>query len=624
MSGLKFESDAMLRAFVRRVSSWGTLCGVVAMLALVTGCPFQQQCDTVADCTEDPCTTVACVEGLCESTDLCAEGEGCNADGVCVATCSANADCDDGDACTGTETCDGGLCAAGTAVVCNDDVACTDDTCDAGTCVFEDNCAAAETCNMGTGICEILCTSDGDCPDDGNICTTAICIDGVCEIDNNTAACDDGDVCTGGDACADGVCAGNAIAGCCTVDVTTGVTEGCADTQTCNTDTNRCEDQCVVDNDCANDNDPCTDETCNAGVCESTFNTSACDDGDLCTSGDVCDGAGGCAGTAVSCPQDLACNPVNGNCEAVTCDTNADCDDGFSCTADTCNVGTKKCVHTKINEACDDGLHCTGEEFCDPSNKDADAASGCWATGDPCGGFTPICNEGTDACDGCDNNGECDDGFSCTDDSCNNDGSCSNDPDDSACDDGVFCTANDFCDPDHDDADANGCVNEGDPCDCTDPSNPCDFAVAGIVGEQRKLCNEGTESCDKCESNADCDDGITCTKDACNGDPGICTSANDDASCPDADFCNGPDICSPNDADADADGCIPDVGNEPCSTACNENDESCFNCTGNSDCDDGLACTDDLCNGLDGECAHNDNCDDGFVCNRITGACEED
>ena len=57
------------------------------------------------------------------------------------------------------------------------------------------------------------------------------------------------------------------------------------------------EPDCVIDADC-DDSNVCTDDVCEpvAGRCQSTPNTTACDDGVACTAGDVC-GGGVCAGT---------------------------------------------------------------------------------------------------------------------------------------------------------------------------------------------------------------------------------------------------------------------------------------------------------------------------------------
>src|SRR5207302_10093237 len=73
-----------------------------------------------------------------------------------------------------------------------------------------------------------------------------------------------------------------------------------------------------------NDNNPCTDDTCDTTLgCVHTPNTASCTDNNACTAGDHCVG-----GTCVSG------SPVN-------------CDDGDICTTDACNPSTG-CTHTSI------------------------------------------------------------------------------------------------------------------------------------------------------------------------------------------------------------------------------------------------------------------------------------
>jgi len=113
MSGLNFENDGMLRTCVRKVSRWGTLCGVIAMLTLVTGCPVTPvgaPCpDGVADCDDsDACTTdtcdeaddecehlpmdLACNDGSNCTTDSCSVTLGCVFEDVCVTRMPALSD----------------------------------------------------------------------------------------------------------------------------------------------------------------------------------------------------------------------------------------------------------------------------------------------------------------------------------------------------------------------------------------------------------------------------------------------------------------------------------------------------------------------------------------------------
>ncbi|MBN1774726.1 MAG: putative metal-binding motif-containing protein [Deltaproteobacteria bacterium] len=78
-----------------------------------------------------------------------------------------------------------------------------------------------------------------------------------------------------------------------------------------------------------------------------------------------------------------------------------------------------------------------------------------------------------------------------------------------------------------------------------------------------------------CTTAAECDDGIPCTTDICTPGAGTCSHSPDDASCDDHDACNGTESCDP------ARGCVSGTP---------------------VDCDDGVGCTDDLCNPDTGTC----------------------
>lgn len=133
--------------------------------------------------------------------------------------------------------------------------------------------------------------------------------------------------------------------------------------------------QCATPQDC-DDLNPCTDDSCNMGVCVNTNNSDACDDGDVCTDNDTCSG-GSCAGS-----------PIAGCCTST-----GECDDSNPCTDDDCvnNV----CEYTNNSDDCDDGDPCTDQDACSAGT---------------CAG-TPIAE-----C--CDDDGDCDDKNPCTDDEC--------------------------------------------------------------------------------------------------------------------------------------------------------------------------------------------------------------
>jgi hypothetical protein len=111
----------------------------------------------------DPCTTDACVGGVCVYTPIV---------------------CDDSDPCT-TDACVGGVCQY-TPIVCNDGDACTTDACVGGVCQYT----------------PIVC-------DDGNPCTTDACVGGICVA--TPISCDDGNPCTF-DQCVGGICQNTNVA----------------------------------------------------------------------------------------------------------------------------------------------------------------------------------------------------------------------------------------------------------------------------------------------------------------------------------------------------------------------------------------------------------------------------
>lgn len=151
--------------------------------------------------------------------------------------------------------------------------------------------------------------ADATACDDGNVCTTETCdVDGICHSANNTADC-----VTDNDPCTDDVC----DAGACTHPVGADDVPCAADTDDCTVDAcldGKCAHTfsmdlcpaCTLDTHC-DDTNPCTDDKCNTGVCENTPNTLACDDDNACTTGDIC-AAGACVpGT----PNTDACDDAN-------------------------------------------------------------------------------------------------------------------------------------------------------------------------------------------------------------------------------------------------------------------------------------------------------------------------
>lgn len=225
------------------------------------------------------------------------------------------------------------------------------------------------------------------------------------------------------------------------------------------------------------------------------------------------------------------------------------------------DVGEAECVD---DGDCDDGVFCNGRERC--------SLGRCFGTTvDPC-----------------------DDGVPCTTDVCDEDDDvCVTEADDALCPDGQV------CDP------KSGCYL---PAECETDAD-CDDGV---------VCN-GDEICvdDVCAPGAPvvCDDGVSCTVDACVEPSGTCQHTPLAALCPPTDVCDPRDDCVPR---------------PPCAS-----DEECidaFFCNGTEFCgddglcqpgpapeiDDGLGCTLDACSEELGLVTHTPidiRCSDGQFCN---------
>ena len=309
---------------------------------------------------------------------------------------------------------------------------------------------------------------------------------------------------------------------------------------------------------------------------------------------------------------------------AMGCQADTDCDDGVGCTVGTCDDGV--CSFANDDTACDDGAYCNGAETCDPAS--GDPTTGCVAGADPCddgvGCTTATCDEGADTC--------------------------TQTNDDTICDDGTYCNGAEICDPQNGDP-TTGCAAGTDPCDdglaCTDDS--CDESADSCLNDANHancddslFCN-GVETCDP--QNGDpvtgclggstpCDDGITCTVDACDENNDSCSVTLDDTVCVDAVFCDGDEVCDPPNGDPTT-GCRAALspacqdGIDCTDDVCDENNDSCTNPVIPSFCDDGLLCTGvEFCSLMTGQCEStgqadcNDNvgCTSDF-CDTTTDSC---
>jgi hypothetical protein len=334
----------------------------------------------------------------------------------------------------------------------------------------------------------------------------------------------------------------------------------------------------------------------------------SCDDGATCTT-DTCT------------PDDIAADSISG-CVSVADDT--DCDDGATCTTDSCTPddlsadSVTGCLNAANNTACDDGASCTSES-CSPESTDADSVTGCLVV--PNHTDCPDTDNATcteELCDPADENADeqsgcvthsitdfCDDGWLCTEDACapgtqGADGTtgCLSQPNDQLCDNGAFCDGAEACEIDSIDADVNGCVDKDDPV-CT--ADDCHTGA----------CDSGANQCE-------IDEGAEC-----NGGDGIC---KEDGQC---------STCNPNNVDPCDDG-LYCIVNEFCDqlgecvpgTALDVSDavdctvDTCTEGNGeavpvhtpdNAACNDSNPCTQDFCHVI-ADCIPGINLANGSAC----------
>ena len=572
----------------------------------------------------NPCTDDACTDGVithkpldqlpCDPEDPCSE-DGLCVEGACEATtpcaCEVDADCPQPeDLCAGQRICD----PSGDVPICAIDPA-TVVSCGPATKACHTN-----TCVPALGACVEQPTVDGTPCDDGNVCSGGdSCQNGVCK-PGAPVTCDDGFFCNGLETC----------------DPSSGCLPGVAST--------------------VDDGVDCTLDTCDedADTVKHTPVNASCDDGVFCNGAETCDLTQGCVSTGpVPVDDGLACTvdacheatqqvshiPDHSLCDnglfcdgVETCDVLAGCqsglaptlDDGVACTVDACDDAIDTVTHTPVDASCDNGVTCDGVETCD-------VALGCLAD--------PSVNM--------------DDGVDCTLDLCDDvTGQIIHVPDHAACSDGVFCTGSEVCDVNQ------GClpgtpppVDDGIPCtvDSCDEETDTVIHVPDHASCQNGLFCDGEEVCNAamgCIQGAppDLSDGVPCTVDSCSEATDTILHTPFDGLCDNGLFCDGAETCHPlvgcQEAAAGpaSDGldCTIDSCDETTDTVTHTaNHTICQNglfCDGAEVCDlnlgcqpgppvvvdDGLSCTQDICNEADQSVLHlpiDALCDDGLYCN---------
>jgi len=503
-------------------------------------------------CTSDgnECTLDMCTDGVCthenkevnspcgnrETTD-CTAPDTCNASGVCQANHSEN-----DSACT------------------PDDNECTRDVCSSGVCTHPNeeqgtscgdttsgDCTAPDTCDAG--VCKENHFEEGTaCPDDGNECTSEGCNDGYCahEFEPPGTACGDrADVaCTGPDFC-DG--------------------------------TGRCDaNHSVNGSECEDDDNVCTDEVCEEGVCLHPLleeGTACGDEATDCSLADTCSAEGECEANHVedgtSCADDVFCNGAE-TCQAGTCDTPEEtlCDE-----KETCDEEAAMCVPIDDPEVPDedgDGVpddedNCPNVSNADQEDLDRDGE------GDACDSDIDgdgLANETEDADeDGAVGPQETDPYNPDSDGDGLCDGSVEGQLEDA--DESVICELGedfnldgtldaDETDPLSADTDLD-CIEDGvevldddsDPLDIDSPTEggecPIETACGDDTVDPEESCDDGnTDSGDGCSDECEVEDGYICDENGCLFD------ADGDGLVGSLDNC--PDVANPEQEDSDGDG----------------------------------------------------------------------
>ncbi len=503
----------------------------------------------------------------------------------------------------------------------------------------DNNACTTDSCNPATGGCvntPISC-------DDLNFCTNDTC-DPVSGCVNTVLNCNDGNDCTN-DACNPQTgCFHSPVAFC--GDEIVGCGEQCDDGNT--TPGDGCSATCQFESNCCveHDGNGCDDPACEADVCavdpqccsignwgpnceigandlcEVCGNPPHCGDGSLddyglegCDDGDSLPGDG-CSPTCTVEPG-WTCQGQPSNCSEVCGDMmvvgDEQCDDGNTNLCDACvnclTVTPVICVPSDqcLTSVCDpvsgmcsespvaDGTSCNDENACTLSDS--------CQSGTCVGRNSVVCTPS----DQCHEAGTCDPST----------GLCSHPeaPDGTICADGNSCTYNDACSE-------GACMGAPPMCGnfILECGEDCDDGGSGLVGCDEcddncmtippAVCGNGILECpEECDDGnaSNCDD---CTTDCLSQVPPVCDNGN---------FCDGVETCDPVTG-------MCQLGTSPCTNPklprCDEDVDACVECLTDDQCDDGVfcngveTCVGNACTGGTSPCTTNQVCDeDADTCN---------
>jgi hypothetical protein len=578
--------------------------------AVCVECLINQHCPKGYKCQQNAC---AKQQGACQSDAECtAAGQVCNPDTGMCADCLDSKDCDGGQYCLKNKCIDwkctpgSKWCVGTVSKTCNDDgSAITEET----DCNDGDLCTVGDACYSG----ECIETAPQICDDD-NPCTGDVCDPASgCHYVFLDVACQDGSPCTEDDHCVAGACVGGTLVCDCISDAS------CADFEDgdlCNGTLHCIDGKCVVNPftipSCPEAGDPCSVVECNPATGQCVGKTledgTPCADANACTVEEHC-AAGKCSGAAPDCNDSDPCTKDTCDPVAGCLSTPADglCDDGDACTwPDTCIDGV--CIGTQLD--CEDGNPCT-KNVCVPG-------TGCQTTtlSGPCEDGS-LCTTGDVCTDGvCKGTAvACKDDNPCTDDLCDPAIGCSFVFNKMPCNDGNACTTGDHCS-------AGECVPGGTLFDCDD-NNVCttDSCVVAtgecLHSPNAQPCDDGnpcTEgdvcSLGTCKSGSpkDCDDGNSCTEDFCNS-KGECKNEPLAGPCDDGNACTVGDVCIGGKCQPGKP--LPCIDDNPCT------DESCNPASGCVVTNNTNPCTDN------DQCTQTDSCSGGKCVGTSPLTCED-